>query len=169
LGEALQPPVAGECAGDRPQGPKVWQQARKVGGSLALADAHRRMSRRARTGAQRDIPAICATIGHRSRSIGCDAASCSDGLRADRHYLYTGDLLPGASATMLCNRITLVVAAERTTIAGRYANCGFEMGVCRTWWKRVSYASEMHARLQALLERMALDLNARLDPVSAIL
>jgi hypothetical protein len=43
------------------------------------------------------------------------------------------------------------------------------MGVCRTWWKRVSYASEMHARLKALLERMAIDLNARLDPVSAIL
>ena len=29
--------------------------------------------------------------------------------------------------------------------------------------------SEMHARLKALLERMAIDLNARLDPVSAIL
>jgi len=55
---------------------------------------------------------------------------------------------------MLFNRITLVVASERTAIAGRCSSCGFEMGVCRTWWKRVSYASEMHARLKALLERM---------------
>ena len=70
---------------------------------------------------------------------------------------------------MLFNRITLVVESERTAIAGRCSSCGFEMGVCRTWWKRVSYASEMHARLKALLERMAIDLNARLDPVSAIL
>ncbi len=70
---------------------------------------------------------------------------------------------------MLFNQITLVVASERTAIAGRCSSCGFEMGVCRTWWKRVSYASEMHARLKALLERMAIDLNARLDPVSAIL
>ena len=65
---------------------------------------------------------------------------CSDCLRADRHYLCTGDLLHGASATMLFNQITLVVASERTALASRYSNYGFEMGVCRTWWKRVSYA-----------------------------
>jgi hypothetical protein len=147
---------------------EMRQQARKISGSLALADAHGRMSRRARTGAQRDIPSICATIAHRSRSIGRDAASCSDCLRADRHYLCTGDLAWSFSRDAnqpdhACGRI------RADDNRGRYANYGFEMGVCRTWWKRVSYASEMHARLKALLERMAIDLNARLDPVSAIL
>jgi hypothetical protein len=78
-------------------------------------------------------------------------------------------ILPGASAAMLFNRITLGSRIRADDNRGRYANYGFEMGVCRTWWKRVSYASEMHARLKALLERMAIDLNARLDPVSAIL
>ena len=41
---------------------------------------------------------------------------------------------------MLFNQITLMVASERTALASRYSNYGFEMGVCRTWWKRVSYA-----------------------------
>ena len=107
LAEALQPPVAGEapstgrkvggCDGEHARSVVPWRWPMHTGECHALA----------RTGAQRDIPSICATIGHRSRSIGCDAASCSDCLRADRHYLCTGDLLPGASAAMLCNRITL--------------------------------------------------------------
>jgi hypothetical protein len=107
LAEALQPPVAGEapstgrkvggCDGEHARSVVPWRWPMHTGECHALA----------RTGAQRDIPSICATIGHRSRSIGCYAASCSDCLRADRHYLCTGDLLPGASAAMLCNRITL--------------------------------------------------------------
>ena len=32
------------------------------------------------------------------------------------------------------------VASEQTALASRCSNYGFEMGVCRTWWKRVSYA-----------------------------
>jgi hypothetical protein len=109
LAEALQPPVAGEapstgrkvggCDGEHARSVVPWRWPMHTGECHALA----------RTGAQRDIPSICATIGHRSRSIGCDAflLPCYDCLRADRHYLCTGDLLPGASAAMLCNRITL--------------------------------------------------------------
>jgi hypothetical protein len=114
-------------------------------------------------------PTICAAIGHRSRSIGCDAASCSDCHRADRHYLCTGDLLPGASTTMLFNQITLVSRPSRRhspvatrTMAAKWAFAGLG-------GSGYLMPSEMHARLKALLERMAIDLNARLDPVSAIL
>ena len=114
-------------------------------------------------------PRSRATVGQRSRFIGCDAASCYDCLRADRHYLCTGDLLPGASTTMLFNQITLVSRPSRRhspvatrTMAAKWAFAGLG-------GSGYLMPSEMHARLKALLERMAIDLNARLDPVSAIL
>ena len=47
--------------------------------------------------------------------------------------IYCLELQPRCCATG-----SRLVASERTAIAGRYSNCGFEMGVCRTWWKRVS-------------------------------
>jgi hypothetical protein len=68
------------------------------------------------------------------------------------------------------NRILLAVASEQTVRAKvlleRWPRNGrlpemVEAGIL--------VPSEMHARLKALLERMAKDLNARLDPVSAIL
>ena len=139
LAEALQPPVAGECAILSPSSEDVTASMQDQR-FLVLVGARRRMSRRAPTGAHAISPRSRATVRQRSRFIGCDAASCSDCLRADRHYLCTGDLLPGASATMLFNQITLVVASEQTALASRCSNYGFEMGVCRTWWKRVSYA-----------------------------
>ena len=80
-----------------------------------------------------------------------------------------GDRLPGASATMLISsRLVVVLRRQRQSppVAARAVASKWR---CRTWWKRVSYASEMHARLKALLERMAIDLQMRLDPVSAIL
>jgi hypothetical protein len=69
---------------------------------------------------------------------------------------------------MLCNRITLGrVRADGNRrplreLASKWAFAGLG-------GSGYLMPSEMHARLKALLERMAIDLNARLDPVSAIL
>lgn len=45
LAEALQPPVAGEAPSTGRKVRRMRRRARKISGSLALADAHRRMSR----------------------------------------------------------------------------------------------------------------------------
>jgi hypothetical protein len=95
-----------------------------------------------------------------------DAPCCPDCVGAAGHYLCTGDLLPGASAAMMstgsCWR------PSKRHAPNCCSNCGLEMGVCRTSWKRVSCAQRDARALKALLERMAKDLNARLDLVSAI-
>ena len=88
LAEALQPPVAGEapstgrkvggCDGEHARSVVPWRWPMHTGECHALA----------RTGAQRDIPSICATIGHRSRSIGCYAAFRADGNRRSLRELW---------------------------------------------------------------------------------
>jgi hypothetical protein len=96
-----------------------------------------------------------------------DAPCCPDCVGVARHYLCTGDLLPRASVAMMFNRIVLGVRANGTrqiaarTVVRKWAFAGHRGSGYLT-------PSEMHARLKALLERMAKDLNARLDLVSAI-
>jgi hypothetical protein len=65
------------------------------------------------------------------------------------------------------------VRLDRAGVRRHAANCGSNCGSEK--WAFAGHRgsgyltpSEMHARLKALLERMAKDLNARLDLVSAI-
>jgi hypothetical protein len=80
------------------------------------------------------------------------------------HYLCTGDLLQLRRDDV----DWIVLASSKRHAPNCCSNCGLEMGVCRTSWKRVSCAQRDARAAQGAAERMAKDLNARLDLVSAI-
>lgn len=88
--------------------------------------------------AQPDVVLDTRCRPRRSRSLDHDAPCCPDCVGAAGHYLCTGDLLPGASAAMMstgsCWR------PSKRHAPNCCSNCGLEMGVCRTSWKRVSCA-----------------------------
>jgi hypothetical protein len=69
----------------------------------------------ASSGTQPDFARDTRCHPRRSRSMDHDAPCCPNCVGAARHYLCTGDLLPGASAAMMFNRI--VLASEQTARA----------------------------------------------------
>lgn len=137
LAEALQPPVAGEapstgrkvggCDGDtqdqwflgagRCTQENVTPWPALEPNAISPQSAQRLVIGHAPSVAMR----LLAPIASARTAIICAPA------------IYCLELQPRCCATG-----SRLVASERTAIAGRYANCGFEMGVCRTWWKRVS-------------------------------
>ena len=136
LAEALQPPVAGEapstgrkvggCDGEHARSVVPWRWPMHTGECHALA----------RTGAQRDIPSSKRLVIAHAPSVAMRLLAPIASARTAiicAPAIYCLELQPRCCATG-----SRLVASERTAIAGRYANCGFEMGVCRTWWKRVS-------------------------------
>ncbi len=131
-------------------GPPFWPQRRKRSRRSIERPARRGGSERARPAvpsvnvalasseAQPDVVLDTRCHPRRSRSMDHDAPCCPDCVGAAGHYLCTGDLLPGASAAMMstgsCWR------PSKRHAPNCCSNCGLEMGVCRTSWKRVSCA-----------------------------
>jgi len=99
------------------------------------------------------------------RSIDHDAPLLPRLCRCSPPYLCTGDLLPEASADVQPGHARVRANGTRQfaarTVVRKWAFAGHRGSEYLT-------PSEMHARLKALLERMAKDLNARLDLLSAI-
>jgi hypothetical protein len=95
-----------------------------------------------------------------------DAPCCPNCVGAAGHYLCTGDLLPEASAAMMSTGSCWRPSKRHAPFAARTVVWKWAFAGHRG--SGYLAPSEMHARLKALLERMAKDLNARLDLVSAI-
>ena len=140
LAEALQPPVAGKRRASigRTAG-GCGSERRKISGSLALADATENVTPCLHWSPTLISPRYC---GADRASITLAGSRCALLLRLPPRgpplSVHRRSIAWSFSRDDV-NRIMLV-ASERTAIAGRCSNCGFEMGVCRTWWKRVSCA-----------------------------
>lgn len=79
-------------------------------------------------------------VGRRSHRIDYEPGILPDCVWAEHHYLCGGEAPHGN-----CNQSTPGHAKDVPFAS----NDGFEIRVCPTWWKRVSWLSEMHARLRA--------------------
>jgi hypothetical protein len=166
LAEALQPPVSGECAILSPSSEDVTASMQDQR-FLVLVGARRRMSRDAPTGAQRS--ALRLVIGHAPSvaTLSCYLATIASVRTAIicAPAIYCLELQPRCYSTR--SRWWSRPSGRRSPVATR--TMASKWAFAGLGGSGYLMPSEMHARLKALLERMAIDLNARLDPVSAIL
>lgn len=84
-------------------------------------------------------PVFLRCHGERGRAA-LGAGILRDCVGAEHHYLCGGE-----ASHDDCNQSTPGHAKDVPFAS----NDGFEIRVCPTWWKRVSWLSEMHARLRA--------------------